>query len=70
MQDVQNIPNPSINSTDDDFGSHSDFPSTDVEQPTNIPLPPDTEQNAPIEEPPESEKPEIREDRIEPDELV
>ncbi len=36
MQDIQNIPNPDVNSTehDDDFGSHSDFPNTDVEQPT------------------------------------
>ena len=70
MQDVQNIPNPDVNSTNDDFDSHSDFPNTDVGQPTNIPLPPDAERNVPVEEPPESDKPEIREDRIEPDELV
>ncbi len=59
MQDVQNIPNPDINSTErnDDFGSHSDVnrdvPNTDVEQPkSNIPVPPDRGANVPIEEPP------------------
>ena len=59
MQDVQNIPNPDVNSTerDDDFGSHSDVPSdlpnTDVEQPKDrMPVPPDRQQDAPIEEPP------------------
>ncbi len=59
MQDVQNVPNPDVNSTvrDDDFGSHSDvgqdYPNTDVEQPkSDIPVPPDREPSAPIEEPP------------------
>lgn len=59
MQDVQNIPNPDVDSIsrDDDFGSHSDvrqdYPNTDVEQPTDdIPVPPDREPSAPIEEPP------------------
>ncbi len=59
MQDVQNVPNPDVNSTvrDDDFGSHSDvnpeIPNTDVEQPKgDIPVPPDREPSAPIEEPP------------------
>lgn len=55
MQDVQNIPNPDINSTEteDDFGNHSDFPDTDVEQPAeDMPVPPDVKQNVPIEEPP------------------
>jgi len=55
MQDVQNIPNPDVNSTqtDDDFGSHSDYPNTDVEQPKeDIPVPNDRERNAPVEEPP------------------
>lgn len=55
MQDVQNIPSPDVNSTnrDDDFGSHSDYPNTDVEQPKDdIPSPDDRVQNAPIEEPP------------------
>ncbi|HEY0429783.1 MAG TPA: hypothetical protein VGC76_18515 [Pyrinomonadaceae bacterium] len=41
MQDVQNIPNPDVNSTEtnDDFGSHSDveqeLDQTDVENPNN-----------------------------------
>ncbi len=67
MQDVQNIPNPDVDSIarDDDFGSHSDvrqdYPNPDVEQPEeNISEPTDREQNAPIEEPPadtETEEP-------------
>ena len=54
MQDVQNIPNPDVNSTerDDDFGSHSGFPNADVEQPEDNPTPPDRQPNAPVEEPP------------------
>lgn len=57
MQDVQNIPNPDVDSIarDDDFGSHpnTDYPNSDVEQPNeNIPVPPDREPGAPIEEPP------------------
>jgi hypothetical protein len=65
MQDVQNIPSPDVNSIvrDDDFGSHSDVhpdsptdtdtPNADIERPTGgIPVPPDTETIAPVEEPP------------------
>jgi hypothetical protein len=59
MQDVQNVPNPDVNSTvrDDDFGSHSDVnrdnENADVEQPKgDVPVPPDREPSAPIEEPP------------------
>ena len=74
MQDIQNIPNPDVNSTehDNDFGSHSDtnLPNTDVEQPNDLPLPPDTERNAPVEEPPETDKPEINEDDPAPEKLV
>lgn len=58
MQDVQNIPNPDVNSVEDDgdFGSHSDFPNTDVEQPKEeSPTPPDRLPRAGIEEPPEDE---------------
>lgn len=60
MQDVQNIPNPDVNIIEDggDFGSHSDrdAPNTDVEQrDEKIPTPPDREQGAPIEEPPNDE---------------
>lgn len=41
MQDVQNIPNPDVNSTErnDDFGSHSaveqELDQTDIENPNN-----------------------------------
>lgn len=59
MQDVQNIPNPDVNSNEDDgdFGSHSDFPDTDVEQPKEeTPTPPDRLPHAAIEEPPEDEE--------------
>lgn len=56
MQDVQNIPNPDVNSTerDDDFGSHSTVhEDADIEQPTDIkPNPADREDDAPVEEPP------------------
>ncbi len=57
MQDVQNVPNPDVNSTtrDDDFGSHSDVnrdtENSDVEQPRGD-VPTDREPSAPIEEPP------------------
>ena len=56
MQDIQNIPNPDVNSTtrDDDFGNHSDVErenesGSDTE---NIPLPPTEPKPAPVEEPP------------------
>lgn len=73
MQDVQNIPNPDVNSTVDegDFGNHSDIeqerPDADTE---NIPLPPDEKKPAPIEEPPETEKPPIGEDDPQPEQIV
>ncbi len=69
MQDVQNIPNPDINSPDagDDFGTHSDH-NRDIERPDeDIPVPPDANRNAPIEEPPDvRDKPPIVEDETEP----
>ena len=57
MQDVQNVPNPDVNSTerDDDFGSHSDVYSdnqkSDVEQPKGD-MPPDFARSPAVEEPP------------------
>ncbi len=57
MQDVQNVPNPDVNSTekDDDFGSHSDVYSenqkSDVEKPKGD-MPSDYERSNSIEEPP------------------
>lgn len=69
MQDIQNIPNPDVNSTvhDDDFGNHSERDNTDVE---NIPLPDDEPKPASIEEPPETEKPAIKEDEYEPKRIL
>ncbi len=72
MQDVQNIPNPDVNSTEDDndFGSHPNFPDTDVEQPNDLPSPNDQPRSVPIEEPPESDQPAIEEDNPEPAKIV
>ena len=74
MQDVQNIPNPDVNSTmhDDEFGSHSDVEQireeTDVE---NIPLPASERKPEPIEEPPdEPERERIDEPKRAPKEIV
>lgn len=73
MQDVQNIPNPDVNSPDagDDFGTHSDH-NQDIERPDeDIPVPPDSNPSAPIEEPPEvQDKPSIEEDQTEPKRIV
>ena len=73
MQDVQNIPNPDINSpaADDDFGSHPRG-NEDIERPDeDIPVPPDAERNAPIEELPDvQDKPSIGEDQTEPKRIV
>jgi hypothetical protein len=62
MQDIQNIPNPDVNSIerDDDFGSHSDVeqnPSNDNTEGEDetVPVPPDRQPSEPIEEPPVSE---------------
>ena len=60
MQDVQNIPAPDSNpnTTEEDFGSHAhdypDVPDEDNERSSveDIPLPPDREHSAPVEEPP------------------
>ncbi len=57
MQDVQNVPNPDVDSIirDDDFGSHSDVnrdnENSDVEQPEGDD-PNDRARRTPIEEPP------------------
>lgn len=71
MQDVQNIPNPDVNSIEDDgdFGSHSDNdsqnPNNDIEQPkSENPTPTDRMPNAPIEEPPTEEGESGETDRI------
>ena len=68
MQDVQNIPNPDVNSneTEDGFGSHSN--NQDVENPKeDIPVPPDSPPHVPIEEPPTTEdRAPVEEDQTEP----
>jgi hypothetical protein len=73
MQDIQNIPNPDVNSPDagDDFGTHSDD-NQDIERPgEDVPVPPDGNRNVPIEEPPdEQDAPPIREDQTEPKRIV
>jgi len=73
MQDVQNIPNPDVNSPDagDDFGTHSND-NQDIERPEeDIPLPPDGSRNVPIEEPPdEQDRAPIEEDDTEPKRIV
>ena len=73
---MQSTPNPDVNSpvTNTDSGSN-----TDVEQENNnnsgneneeIPVPPDTQPNASIEEPPDTEKPSMEEDNKEPKQIV
>lgn len=85
MQDVQNIPNPDVNSVeieDKGLGSHSDvLPDSrtdrdsqdfDIERPKeDIPLPPHTEPVSPVREPTEDvEKPSIGEENTERERLV
>ena len=57
MQDIQNIPNPDVNSTEreDDFGNHSDIERENESNGNveNIPLPPNEPKPAPVEEPPD-----------------
>ena len=69
MQDVQNIPNPDVNSneSEDGFGSHSNV-NQDVERPEeDIPVPPGSQPSVPIEEPPTVEdRAPIEEDDTEP----
>ncbi len=72
MQDIQNIPNPDVDSPDagDDFNNHPR--NEDVERPEeDIPAPPDQQSNIPIEEPPsEQDKPPIGDDQTEPKRIV
>ena len=74
MQDIQNIPNPDVNSTEreDEFGNHSDIErenesGTDTE---NIPLPPTEPTRAPVEEPPDEDAARIDEPQRKPSEIV
>lgn len=72
MQDVQNIPNPDVNSyegEEDDFNTHSE--ESDVESPAeSIPPPPGSVPNIPVEEPPETHEPPIDEPNNAPMRIV
>ena len=83
MQGMQDIPNPDINSVEsnEDFGSHSAVEqdldnsqthNTDIERPAeDIPLPPDNQSKASVEEPPDEEdRAPVEEDNTEPKRLV
>ena len=77
MQDVQNIPNPDVNSTEsnDDFGSHSEVEQnpdrSDIGgEDESIPVPPDRQPSAPVEEPPGTSEPPIGEDENQPEQFV
>jgi hypothetical protein len=75
MQDIENIPNPDVNSTEseDEYGNRTDIEGengsgdTDTE---NIPLPPTEPKPAAIEEPPDTEKAAIDEPKRKPSEIV
>ena len=70
MQDIQNIPNPDVNSPEanEDFGSHEGLQpgrdsSDDIENPRDddeaIPVPPDQQPTVPIEDPPGTNDPPV-----------
>jgi len=73
---MQNTPNPDVNTpiTDDNSGSDTGIEQINDNNSGNeneeIPLPPDAQPNAPIEEPPETRKPPIGEKNNEPKQLV
>lgn len=71
MQDVQNIPNPDVNSyeSEDDFNTHSE--NGDIEKPEeSIPTPPDRAPGAPVEEPPAARRSPIDEGTDAPPQIV
>jgi hypothetical protein len=68
MQDIQNIPNPDVNTRDveDDFGGHEgvnpDREGSDIEKPREdeaVPVPPDRQPAVPIEDPPGTNEPPV-----------
>ena len=71
---MQNTPNPDVNSpiTDNDSDSNSDIEQVNDNETENqeIPVPPDRQPNASIEEPPDTRKPPIGEKNNEPKQLV
>ncbi|CAN5595601.1 hypothetical protein BH10ACI1_BH10ACI1_32150 [soil metagenome] len=74
MQDVQNIPNPDVNSTEreDEFGNHSDVEHENDSQSKSeqIPLPHDEPKPSPIEEPPNPDNVKIDEGKDEPKRIL
>ena len=76
MQDIQNIPNPDVNSTEgeDQFGNHSDIERENESNRSNsvedVPLPPDEPRPAAIEEPPDEDDVRIDEPQRKPSEIV
>ncbi len=75
MQDVQNIPNPDVNSTEteDQYGNRTDIEGENIssENVEDIPLPPTEPKPAPVEEPPEvQDKPGIKEPDRKPTQIV
>ncbi|HEX8289278.1 MAG TPA: hypothetical protein VF556_14860 [Pyrinomonadaceae bacterium] len=67
MQDTQNPDvNTPITDNDSDVERENENNSGNVE----IPVPPDSQRNAPIEEPPESDKPSMEENTNEPKRIV
>lgn len=69
----ENNQNPDVNSPVNP-GAESDIEQIHNNDPyrsnEEMPVPPDTEPNAPVEEPPETSKPAIEEDNTEPKQLV
>lgn len=73
MQDVQNIPNPDVNSTEDEYGNRTDIEGENIsgENVEDIPLPPTEPKPASIEEPPDVvDKPSIDEPRRKSTQIV
>jgi hypothetical protein len=75
MQDIQNIPNPDVNSTEteDRYGNRPDIERENEsnENVENIPLPPTEPKPAPVEEPPaDADRAKIDEPRRKPSEIV
>jgi len=73
--DIQNIPNPDVNSTEteDRYGNDSDVERENEsnENVENIPLPPTEPHSAPVEEPPaEADKAKIDEPERKPSQIV
>lgn len=71
---MQNTTNPDVNSpmTDNDSDHNSDIEQINDHERENqeIPVPPDSQPTASIEEPPDTQKPPIGEDNTEPKQLV